>query len=341
METQPVITVLMPVYNAEKYLREAIQSILQQTFTCFELLIIDDSSTDSSPAIIRSFDDPRIRYMRNETNMGISATLNKGIDNSNTELIARMDADDISYPERLEKQLAFFESHPDCALLSTWTRTITAGGVPVKTEKWRSEYYYYNLNFECWIFHPTVMYKKTAVTDVGKYSTPYAEDHNLWWQLSRKYKIYNYPEVLVDYRLTDESLCRVTRKTEYETAQHEQVVRNIRYYTGDRIRLSYNEVRCFMFDFEPVLQEKKLRSIIRCFTKLNTITRCILEKDNINRDVKAITEAAHYKREWMLAFFCEALSPFQRFRLLLALGYWKRTYALLRAHHKKKQPAFE
>ena len=340
METQPDITVLMPVYNAEKYLREAISSILQQTFTRFELLVIDDGSADASVQIIRSFHDPRIRFVQNEKNMGISATLNKGIGLSRTELIARMDADDISYPDRLEKQYAFFLQHPDCALLSTWARMVDKNKNPVKTERWRSAYYYYNLNFECWIYHPTVMYKRSAVMDVGMYSTVYAEDHNLWWQLSRKYRMYNLPEVLVDYRLTDESLCRVTKKTEYDTAQHEQVLRNILYYTGPHFHLTYNEARCLMYDFEPVLQENSIRSVIRCFQHLHRITRAILEKENVNRDKTAIAEAAYYKREWMLTFFCEHLSPARRIYLLLALGYWKKTYALLKGLYRKKQPAF-
>src|SRR5690242_19294735 len=95
----PLVTVLMPVYNAEKYLAEAIDSILQQTLTNFEFIIIDDGSSDRSISIIQSYNDPRIRFIRNEQNMGISKTLNRGIEMAAAELIARMDADDISYPE--------------------------------------------------------------------------------------------------------------------------------------------------------------------------------------------------------------------------------------------------
>src|SRR5690242_1454586 len=112
-----LLTVLMPVYNAERFLREAIDSILAQSLQQFEFLIIDDGSTDSSVDIIRSYTDSRIRFIQNERNLGISATLNKGIELSKTELIARMDADDISYPTRLEKQYQYFLTHPDCALL--------------------------------------------------------------------------------------------------------------------------------------------------------------------------------------------------------------------------------
>src|SRR5688572_25142970 len=110
----PCVTVLMPVYNAEKYLKEAIDSILQQTLTDFEFLIIDDGSTDASVRIIRSYADSRIRLVQNETNAGITVTLNKGIELAKAPLIARMDADDISYPMRLQRQYDFFLAHPYC-----------------------------------------------------------------------------------------------------------------------------------------------------------------------------------------------------------------------------------
>src|SRR3990170_6879460 len=118
----PTLTVLMPVYNAGNYLHEAIESILSQTFRDFEFLIIDDASTDSSVDIIESFQDPRIRLVKNDINMGITATLNKGIELSTTELIARMDADDISYVDRLQKQYEYFKKDKSCTLLSTSAR---------------------------------------------------------------------------------------------------------------------------------------------------------------------------------------------------------------------------
>lgn len=336
MRTNPLVTVLMPVYNGEKYLREAVGSILGQTLTDFEFLILDDGSTDSSAEIIQSYSDPRIRLIRNERNRGISAVLNQGLELASSELIARMDADDISYPDRLEKQAGFFQDQPDYALLSTWARVITADKRPVRTEKWRTAYYYYNLNFACWIYHSTVMYRKSAVRDSGKYSTTYAEDHNLWWQLARHHKIHNLSEVLLDYRLTGESLSRVTRKAAYEAAQQEQVERNIRYYTGHTLQLSHSEIRCLMFDFEPVLEENKVTAIIRCFRKLAYITRCILQKENVNRDETAILEAAYYKREWMLSFFSGKLPRQHLLYLLISLGYWQRIGALLKAGLKAK-----
>src|SRR5688572_53842 len=122
---QPLVTVLMPVYNAERFLSEAIDSILQQSLTDFEFLIIDDGSTDCSREIINAYKDDRIRLVQNESNLAITASLNKGIHLARASLIARMDADDISYPERLQKQYNYLSNHPDCALLSTSARVIT------------------------------------------------------------------------------------------------------------------------------------------------------------------------------------------------------------------------
>jgi len=168
----PLVTVLMPVYNAERFLSEAMDSIVGQTLTDFEFLIIDDGSTDRSYEIIRSYKDDRIRLVQNETNLGITASLNKGIQLARAALIARMDADDISYPDRLQKQYDYLTSHPDCALLSTFARVITEDKQTVYIERTNSHYFYYNLTFATPIYHPTVMYVKIAVQDVGMYTAP-------------------------------------------------------------------------------------------------------------------------------------------------------------------------
>src|SRR5690606_30041678 len=123
-----MITVLMPVYNAEKYLREAIDSVLNQTFKNFEFLIIDDGSNDASVEIIESYKDSRIRLIHNQTNSGISYTLNRGIHLSSFDLIARMDADDISHKQRLEKQYKYALKYSDYSLFSSWVRIINNDG---------------------------------------------------------------------------------------------------------------------------------------------------------------------------------------------------------------------
>ena len=112
----PKVTVLMPVYNCEKYLRESIESILNQTFKDFEFLIINDGSSDKSAEIVESYNDNRINFVQNEKNIGLAASLNRGLDIAKGEYIARMDADDISLPERLEKQVRFMETNPQIGI---------------------------------------------------------------------------------------------------------------------------------------------------------------------------------------------------------------------------------
>lgn len=110
---KPAISVLMPVYNSEKYLNEAIESILNQTFVDFEFIIINDASNDNSENIIESYQDSRIKYFKNEKNLGVAKTLNKGLKLAQGKYIARMDSDDISLPERLYKQFKFMEVYND------------------------------------------------------------------------------------------------------------------------------------------------------------------------------------------------------------------------------------
>jgi glycosyltransferase involved in cell wall biosynthesis len=235
--------------------------------------------------------------------MGISKTLNRGIELASAELIARMDADDISYPARLQKQYDYFQQNPECALLSTWARMINEKKDHLRTEKYRSRLHYYNLTFECWMYHPTVMYKKSAVQEVGMYNIPYAEDFELFWQLSRKFKIACLEEVLVDYRVTDQSLHQVTKKKEYDETMDWQLIRNIHYYTGDSFEISWEEVECLRFNFEPIMKLKSVGAIAKCLSKLDYINKCILDTPNVNYNRNHIEEAIFYKKEFIIRYF--------------------------------------
>ncbi len=306
------ITVLMPVYNAERFLTDAINSILNQTFADFEFLIIDDCSTDNSVNIIKSYNDSRIRFYQNGQNLGISPTLNKGIDLATTELIARMDSDDISHPERLQKQYYFILANPDGALFSCLTRIVGQDNQFIRQDDFNSVFYYYNLTFICWIYHSTVIFRKTAAQEVNMYSVPYAEDFELFWQLSRKYKIYNVPEVLLDYRITDQSLHQVLKKKEYEKMEMELLLRNFRYYAGSDYTIPDIYIDCLQHNFQPLLAEQSVSKVVACIRELEFLTQCILNKENINRDPPAIESAAFFKRKFIIDFFAENLSPSKR-----------------------------
>ena len=199
----PKVTVLMPVYNGEKYLREAIESILNQTFKDFEFLIINDGSTDSSRDIVLSYNDSRIRLIDNEKNIGLTKSLNRGLELARGEYIARMDADDVSLPERLEKQVSYLEIHPKVGVLGTWMKCIDEYGKPTSTQHPPTQPYLikWSLLFGCSIAHSSVMMRRAVLERVGGYNPEIvvAQDYGLWVRVSfeTQIQIANLPEELL------------------------------------------------------------------------------------------------------------------------------------------------
>jgi glycosyltransferase involved in cell wall biosynthesis len=201
----PKVTVLMAVHNGERYLRESVESILAQTFDDFEFLIVNDGSTDRTRELIRSYDDTRLRLVDNEQNLGQTRSLNRGLRLATGEFIARQDADDVSEPQRLAKQVAFLESDPNLALLGTWYKEIGANGA-VMGER---ELPCFNtdirwcLLFFCPFVHSSVMFRKSMVLDhIGFYNEAftYSQDYELWHRIARWFPVANLPEHLMRLR---------------------------------------------------------------------------------------------------------------------------------------------
>jgi glycosyltransferase involved in cell wall biosynthesis len=200
---EPRVTVLMPVYNGEAFLHEAITSVLSQTFGDFELLVINDGSTDRSVAIADSTHDPRIRIIDNEKNRGLIYSLNKGLDLARGEYIARMDCDDTSLPRRLEKQVGFMRAHPEIGISGTWIEVRGKKTYPKKYPA-DSESIRCNMLFYCAVAHPSVIIRKEVIKRYQLYfdeSYVLAEDYELWVRALNKVKFSNLPEILVRYRL--------------------------------------------------------------------------------------------------------------------------------------------
>jgi len=208
--TSPKLTILLPVYNAGTFLAEAIDSILQQTFKNFELLIINDGSSDESLSIINKFasKDSRVRVISRE-NKGFIATLQEGIAIAKSDLIARMDADDIALPTRLEKQYAYMSNHPECMVVGCQLQIIDETGKKLHIDPRPTT----NMNlrlflaYGCALSGPTVIFRKAILESVGgfdKNELP-AEDYACWVKLAEKYPdntLINLPEVLYLYRET-------------------------------------------------------------------------------------------------------------------------------------------
>ena len=201
----PRISVLMPVYNGEAYLRPAIESILMQTCTDFEFIVVDDGSTDSTPKILNDYADPRILRLRNERNEGLVPSLNRGLAAASGEYVARQDADDISAPTRFARQADFLDTHPTVGLVGSWHLLIDASGygsavVQTPTENCITQEQLFYKNCFC---HGSTMIRRECFSRVGTYREEFnlAEDWDLWLRIGERYELANLPEPLYQYRL--------------------------------------------------------------------------------------------------------------------------------------------
>lgn len=204
------VSVLMPAYNAEKYIGEAIQSVLDQSFRDFELVIVNDGSTDDTEQIILSFTDPRIVLISRE-NGGVSAALNTGLQRARGTYIARFDADDICYTDRLAVQVAFMDNNPDHVLCGSDVDYITEEGEFIYHHHcfgYSHKDVFEKFYFYCPFIHSSVMFKRVEVVAAGGYNllAHTFEDYFLWVQLVAKGKLANIPKALIKVRLNAASV---------------------------------------------------------------------------------------------------------------------------------------
>ncbi len=198
----PRISVVMPAYNSEKYIGEAIESILNQTFIDFEFIILNDGSTDNTAKIVKEYakKDKRIKFIDNKKNQGLVSVLNQGLDLARGEYIARMDSDDISLPTRFEKQIKYMDEHSECGVLGTWFKCFGDSDVVVRHPE---RIKIFNILKSQHVGHPTVMLRKSVVDKYGfRYDQNYkhAEDFELWSRMVFVTEIHNLPEILLKYR---------------------------------------------------------------------------------------------------------------------------------------------
>lgn len=228
--TAPRVTVLMAAYNAAEFIRESIESILAQTFQDFEFVIVDDGSTDDSAAIAQSYRDTRIVVLRNERNLGLTASLNRGLRAASGELIARQDADDISHPSRLEREVETLAAHPNVALVGTQAKLMDADGaslgelrVPVDPLSIRWAQMFDN----CFI-HSAVMFRRSVALELGGYDDSFciSQDYALWSRIMRGHATMNLDEKLLSLRVHASSLMR-SRRAETDDESRRIIAENI------------------------------------------------------------------------------------------------------------------
>jgi glycosyltransferase involved in cell wall biosynthesis len=206
----PLVSVVMAVYNGERYLKPTIESTLNQTFKNFEFVIVNDASTDRTMEIINSYDDPRIKLYNNEKNIGQTKSLNVGLNAAKGKYIARIDAGDVSMPERLEKQLAFMEKNKEVSVLGTSAfrydesgRIIDVVHMP-KSPKGRLQ----RIFFASPLVHISVLMKRDIIENIGGYNEEYdvLADYELWSRLTKKgYGLSNLKQILAGYLVSPES----------------------------------------------------------------------------------------------------------------------------------------
>ncbi len=214
MAKNPKVSLVMKVYNGEKYLREAMESILSQTFTDFEFLIIDDGSKDSSAEIVRSYQDKRIRFLQNEKNMGLCATQNRVIEEARGEYIAVMDCDDISYPTRFEKQVKYLDEHPEVMMCGSFRNDIVDGKESPFQQIMNLEHSTlgFSLFFGNMFFtHSSIMFRSAQYHEEGlSYgAAPIAEDYGIIIEMAKRYEVALIPERLIAYRIYNQSTSKV------------------------------------------------------------------------------------------------------------------------------------
>ncbi|WP_353197442.1 glycosyltransferase family 2 protein [Parapedobacter defluvii] len=204
MNAFPLVTVFVPVYNAGRYIGETISSVLNQTYGNLELLLIDDGSTDDSSSTIQSFGDPRIRYLRNAKNSGISFTRNRGIAEARGEFMALLDADDIALPHRLQTQIEYLLHHPEAAMCGSHARLIDAAGaetgetyrVPTDPAEISARLFFHNP-----FINSSVMFRMEALRTSSGYYSGFSEDYEMAIQLNGRFPLGNVDDVLVLYRI--------------------------------------------------------------------------------------------------------------------------------------------
>ncbi len=218
----PKVTVLMPVYNGEKYLRKAIESILNQTFKDFEFLIINDGSTDRTKEIILSYRDQRIVYLENEENIGLTKSLNKGLKIAKGEYIARMDGDDVSLPERLEKQVEFLDRNSDYVLVGSDCTVLDESGKKIRTDLsiLSNSTLKAALALKNCFKHGSVMFRKDTFFSAEGYDENFycTQDYDLWTRMVKKGSVCNLPEVLFYRREHSKSIGSLNSYKQTENA---------------------------------------------------------------------------------------------------------------------------
>lgn len=337
----PAISVILPVYNSDSFLKESIDSIINQTFRDWELIIINDGSTDKSEEIILSYKDDRIKYHKNNENIGLIKTLNKGIDLSTSKYIARMDADDISDIKRFEKQFEFLENNPQIGMCGTFALIInntgeTTGKIIHLTE---DEYLQVNLLFSVPFVHPSMMIRREILQNERFNSDfTHTEDYDLWCRIARNHKTANIPLFLLKYRWHGDN---VSIKYEETQTQIKSTI-NLRELKRLGLNPTEQELALHRVSFSQFNNKNKNGLTNNVFKDYKGLENWFTKIINANKNIKRYNENALRSFLWSRwIIVCIVQKKYRKifipkFIPLYKINVWARTVRLMISLSKKK-----
>lgn len=314
----PLVSILLPVYNAELFISDSIQSILDQTYSNWEMIIVDDGSTDHTLKAVDAFKDKRIQLLK-KSNSGMADSLNKALAMAKGDYIARQDADDISLPERLEKQIRFMLKNAGIGLLGTWSGIINERGEstgqfhkhPLSSPELKCDLFFDNP-----FVHSSVIFKRNIIDDCGVYDTTVnslVQDFEYWFRISRKYDIANIGEVLHQYRQLKSGISFST--TDFNAVVAKQSAANIKKVLGITKRQDI-DILAFAYHGAAITNEQGKETVKR----FKGLVEELVEKTIPDEDKKVKTGIINKH----LAVFCK-----QRYNKLIKdnnNSFFKKTY---------------
>ncbi len=267
---KPLVSVIMPAYNAEAYITASIESVLNQTFTDFELIVVDDGSVDDTAKKVVAYADGRVHLIQ-QSNAGVAAARNKAVEKSQGRYIAFLDSDDLSLPERLEKQRAFLDAHPEIGLVGTaaeiWENNSATGRFyrhPSSPPELA-----FSMLFENFLVNSSVMLRRDVIQTVGPFTELESrrhEDYELWSRIGRRYPMANLPEVLVIYRVHPGSICDTSN---FDANGVMLASENIAHASGSLwVRSTHRVLAALMRGQNPAVHGIKYEALQKLLTRL-------------------------------------------------------------------------
>jgi glycosyltransferase involved in cell wall biosynthesis len=310
-DNTPTLSIIMPAYNAENHIYEAVESILAQSYSDFELVVINDGSTDRTAEIINYFNDDRISLLNNDSNRGIVFSRNRGILHARGRYIAPFDADDIARRDKFDKQISFLEANPEYGLIGSWAQIIDAQGKR-KNNKWKvnasAERIPAIMLFRNYFVHSAVVLRREAIP-VDGYAEGFdtVEDYRMWASVVRSWKIWNYPDYLVKYRLHNLSI------TQSKSARLPEKDKMVFRFLYEPLQIDMDEHRLSLLQTiksdSPIKEEQTLKDIeafllllIKQNNELGLYDSKQLRKVVLNRWLKTCQKARGLKHKCLYIF---------------------------------------